>query len=197
MLLIVREYFKNFPARKKVAEILVNNGISIRNSKLFLGDVEISINAVAKAAGVNRKIVYHTIEYIEKTYELKCIFEMLRPNLSLEQVAPLMGWEAIEIKFKKGKFGCSLEKITKILSEKACEIRQIIGERELLNSNKLIIIVDRPIKMETIAEIRNIGDVETIVIHTAEKDKEKIVCNYCKVKYCPRKLMYKNLYKSK
>ncbi len=197
MLLIVREYFKNFPARKKVAEILVNNGISVKNSKLFIGNVEISINAVAKAAGVNRKIVYHTIEYIEKTYELKSIFESLRPNLSLEQVAPLMGWEAIEIKFRKGKFGCSLEKITKILSEKACEIRQIIGERELLDSNRLVIIVDRPVKMETIAEIRNIEDVETIVIHTAEKDKEKIVCNYCKVKYCPRKILYKNLYKSK
>ena len=197
MLLIVREYFKNFPARKKVAEILVNNGISIRDSKLFIGDVEISINAVAKAAGVNRKIVYHTIEYIEKTYELKSIFEALRPNLSLQRVAPLMGWEAIEITFKKGKFGCSLEKITKILSEKACEIRQIIGERELLDSNRLVIIVDRPIKMETIAEIKNIEDVETIIIHTAEKDKEKIVCNYCKVKYCPRKILYKNLYKSK
>ena len=197
MLLIVREYFKNFPARKKVAEILVNNGISIRDSKLFVGDVEISINAVAKAAGVNRKIVYHTIEYIEKTYELKSIFESLHPTLSLDRIAPMMGWEALEIRFKKGKFGCSLEKIVKILSEKACEIRQIIGERELLDGTRLVIIVDRPVKMETISEIRNIEDVDTIIIHTAEKDKEKIVCNYCKVKYCPRKILYKNLYRSK
>ncbi len=197
MLLIVKEYFKNFPARKKVAEILVNNGISVRNSKLYVGDVEISINAVAKAAGVNRKIVYHTIEYIEKTYELKSIFEKLHPILALDQIAPMMGWEAIEIIFKRGKFGCSLEKISKILSEKACEIRQIIGERELLDSNRLVIIIDRPIKMDTIAEIRSIEDVETIVIRTAEKDKEKIVCNYCKVKYCPRRILYKSLYKSK
>jgi len=197
MLLIVREYFKNFPARRKVAEILVNNGISVRNSKLYVGDVEIPINSVARAAGVNRKIVYHTIEYIEKTYELRSIFEKLTPHLMLENIAPIMGWEAIEIQFKKGRFGCSLEKITKILSEKACEIRQIIGERELLDRNRLIIIVDRPVKMDTIAEIKRIEDVETIVIHTAEKDKEKLICNYCKVKYCPRKILYKELYRSR
>jgi len=191
MLFIVKEYFKNYPARRKVAEILVNNGISIKNSKPYLGNIEISVNAIAKAAGVNRKIVYHTIEYIENTYELRSIFERLHPELNLDNVAPAMGWEVLEISFKKGKFGCSLEKIAKILSEKTCEIRQIIGERELMDSNKLVIIVENPLKMELISEIKNIESVESIMIHTAEKDKEKIICNYCKVKYCPRKVSFK------
>ncbi len=188
MLFIVREYFRNYPARKKVAELLVNNGISIRDSKPYLGDIEISVNAIARAAGVNRKIVYHTIEYIEKTYELRSIFERLTPILNLQNVAPVMGWEVIDIKFKKGKFGCALETLTKVLSEKTCEIRQIIGERELLEENRVLIIVEKPLKMDTIAEIKNIESVESIMIHTAEKEKEKIVCNYCKVKYCPRKI---------
>ncbi len=191
MLLIVKEYFKNFPARKKVAEILVNNGISVRNSKLYLGNVEISVNSIARAAGVNRKIIYHTIEYIEKTYELKSIFERLHPINSLINVAPIMGWEVLEIQFKQGKFGCSLERISKILSDKACEIRQIIGEREIIDSNKLSIVIEKPIKIGTIEEIRKIEGVESIIIHTSEKDKKKIVCNYCKVKYCPRKVSFK------
>ena len=191
MLLIVREYFKNFPARKKVAEILVNRGISVRDSKLYLGDIEISVNSIARAAGVNRKIVYHTIEYIEKTYELRSIFERLEPVNLLVNVAPILGWEVLEIHFKKGKFGCSLESITKILSDKACEIRQIIGEREIMDSNKLSIVIEKSIKLETIEAIRKIEGVESIVIHTSEKDKKKIVCNYCKVKYCPRKVSFK------
>ncbi len=188
MLYIIREYFKNYPARKKVAEILANNGIRIENSRLFLGDVEISINAIARAAGVNRKIVYHTIEYIEKTYELKSIFERMTPHLNLENVAPIMGWEVLEITFKKGKFGCSLEKIAKILRERACEIKEIIGEREIGESNRLVIIIENPLKMDTISAIKNIESVESIIIKTAEKDKEKIVCSHCKVKYCPRKV---------
>ncbi|NPA75489.1 MAG: regulator of amino acid metabolism, contains ACT domain protein [Euryarchaeota archaeon] len=188
MLFIVREYFKNYPARKKVAELLVNNGIAIRNSKPYIGDIEISVNSIARAAGVNRKIVYHTIEYIENTYELRSVFERLSPTLSLHNVAPVMGWEVIDIKFKKGRFGCALGELTRVLSEKTCEIRQIIGERELLEENRVLIIVEKPLRMETISEIKNIESVESIMIHTAEKDKEKIVCNYCKVKYCPRKI---------
>ncbi len=191
MLLIVEEYFKNFPARKKVAELLINLGISVRNSKLYLGDVDIPINSVAEAAGVNRKIVYHTIEYIEKTYELRSIFERIKPHTSLDVVAPIMGWEVLEITFKKGKFGCSLERIFKIMSEHSCEIRQIIGERQLIDKSRVLIVIEKPIKMEVIGDIRKIEGIESLTIHTSEMDKKKIVCSFCKVRYCPRKVSFK------
>ncbi len=191
MLLIIEEYFKNFPARKKVAELLVNLGISVKNSKLYLGEVDIPINAVAEAAGVNRKIVYHTIEYIEKTYELRSIFERLKPHMSLENVAPIMGWEVLEITFKKGKFGCALEKIFRIISERSCEIRQIIGERELVNKSRISIIFEKPISMDVVGEIRGIEGVDSLTLHTSEMDKKKIVCSFCKVRYCPRKVSFK------
>jgi len=191
MLLIVEEYFKNFPARKRVAELLITLGISIKNSRLYLGDVNVSINAVANAANVNRKIVYHTIEYIEKTYELRSIFERIKPHMSLRDVAPVMGWEVLEVTFKKGKFGCALEKIFKIISEKSCEIRQIIGERELIDKSHLTIIFERPIDMNVLSEIKEIEGVDTLTLHTSEIDKKKIVCSFCKVKYCPRKVSFK------
>ncbi len=191
MLLIVEEYFKNFPARKKVAELLVNLGISVRNSKLYIGNVDVPVNSVAEVAGVNRKIVYHTIEFIEKTYELRNIFERLEPTLSLAEVAPIMGWEVVEIEFKKPKYGCILEKIFHVLSEASCEIRQIIGERKSMDSSKLTIVLEKPVNIEAIGKIRALDGVETITLHTSEMDKQKIVCNYCKVKYCPRKVSLK------
>ncbi len=191
MLLIIEEYFKNFPARKKVAELLVTLGISVKDSKLYLGDVDIPINAVAEAAGVNRKIVYHTIDYIEKTYELRSIFERIKPHMSLVDVAPIMGWEVLEITFKKGKFGCALEKIFRIISERSCEIRQIIGERELVDHSRISIIFEKPINMEVVGEIRDIEGVDSLTLHTSEMDKKKIVCSFCKVKYCPRKVSFK------
>ncbi len=188
MLLIVSEYFKNFPARKKVAELLVNLGISVRNSKLYIGDVDVPVNSIAEVAGVNRKIVYHTIEYIEKTYELRSIFERLEPKLSLSKVAPIMGWEVLEIEFKKPKYGCLLERIFKILSDSSCEIRQIIGERLWTNGSRVTIVLEKPISMDAVGLIRKLDGVETITLHTSEMDKQKIVCSYCKVKYCPRKI---------
>jgi len=191
MLLIVEEYFKNFPARKKVAELLVQLGISVRNSKLYIGDVDVPVNSVAEVAGVNRKIVYHTIEFIEKTYELRNIFERLEPKLSLAQVAPIMGWEVLEIEFKKPKYGCILEQIFRILSDTSCEIRQIVGERENMERSRLIIVLEKPVDIEAVGKIRGLEGVETITLHTSEMDKQKIVCNYCKVKYCPRKVSLK------
>jgi len=191
MLLIVEEYFKNFPARKKVAELLVSLGISVRNSKLYIGDVDVPVNSIAEVAGVNRKIVYHTIEYIEKTYELKNIFERLEPKLSLSKVAPIMGWEVLEIEFKRPKYGCLIEKIFKILSDASCEVRQIMGERQLLDKSKLTIVLEKPLKMDAVGEIRKLEGVDTITLHTSEMDKKKIICNYCKVKYCPRKVSSK------
>jgi len=191
MLLIVEEYFKNFPARKKVAELLVELGISIRNSKLYIGDVDVPVNSVAQVAGVNRKIVYHTIEFIEKTYELRNIFERFEPKLSLAKVAPIMGWEVLEIEFKKPKYGCILEQIFRILSDTSCEIRQVLGEREGINGSKLIIILEKPVNIDAVGKIRGLEGVETITLHTSEMDKQKIVCNYCKVKYCPRKVSLK------
>ncbi len=191
MLLIVEEYFKNFPARKKVAELLVTLGISVRNSKLYIGEVDVPVNSIAEVAGVNRKIVYHTIEYIEKTYELKNIFERLEPKLSLSKVAPIMGWEVLEIEFKRPKYGCLLEKIFKILSDTSCEVRQVIGERQLFDKSRLTIVLEKPINMEAVGEIRRLDGVDIITLHTSEMDKQKIVCNYCKVKYCPRKVALK------
>ncbi len=188
MLLIIEEYFRNFPARKKVAEVLVKYGISVRNSKLYIGEIDVPVNSVAQVAGVNRKIVYHTIEFIEKTYELKSIFERLEPITSLSQIAPIMGWEVLEIELKRSNYGCLLEKIFKILSEKSCEIRQLVGEKEYTDRSRLTIVLEKPVNLEVVGAIRALEGVDSITIHTSEMDKKKLVCTYCKVKYCPRKV---------
>ena len=167
---------------------MVRHGISVRNSRLYIGDVDVPVNSVAQVAGVNRKIVYHTIEYIEKTYELKSIFERLEPIPSLSKMAPVMGWEVLEIELKKPNYGCILEKIFRILSEKSCEIRQIVGEKELTERSRITLVLEKPVDLEVVGEIRSIEGVDSITIHTSEMDKRKLVCTYCKVKYCPRKV---------
>lgn len=93
-MLILEAYFKNYPARRKVAEFLFENGLSVKNGKIYIKNVEVPISELARAIGVNRKIIYHTIEYIEKTYPpLKLVFERLNPLPSLIDVAPPLCWE--------------------------------------------------------------------------------------------------------
>ncbi|WP_084272443.1 hypothetical protein [Picrophilus oshimae] len=68
MILLLQEYFKDYPVKREIIEKLFENGISVKNGKLYLNDIEISISAVAKALKINRKTVYETMELIEKIY---------------------------------------------------------------------------------------------------------------------------------
>ena len=188
MLLILEHYFRSYSARKKVAEVLYTNGLSVRNSKIYSGEVEIPISSIANVAEVNRKIVYHTIEFIEKNYPLKVIFEKLTPAPNLSKLAPEMGWDVLEIGIKKGKFACTIGKVITALFDYKCHIRQVLGEEPISGTGKLTIVLEGTIPVDIISQIREVKGVGAISLHTSQSDVDKLVCNFCEVKYCPRRI---------
>ncbi|BAD86219.1 hypothetical protein, conserved [Thermococcus kodakarensis KOD1] len=135
MMLILEAYFKNYPARRKVAEFLFENGLSVKNGKIYIKNVEVPISELARAIGVNRKIIYHTIEYIEKTYPFKLVFERLNPLPSLIDVAPLMGWEVLEIDVEKDQYQMAFSDVLRLLAEDNTPIMEVFG-RNLRGRNK-------------------------------------------------------------
>jgi hypothetical protein len=189
MMLILEAYFKNYPARRKVAEFLFENGLSVRNGKIYLKNVEVPISELARAIGVNRKIIYHTIEYIEKTYPLKLIFERLNPLPSLIDVAPLMGWEVLEIDVEKEDYQGAFAEVMRILAENSVPVMEVFGRNLREETSKIFIVIDGTLPVETFARIRDIGGFQKLILHTPEKEKEKLVCNYCEVKYCPKRVL--------
>ncbi|AHL23556.1 MULTISPECIES: regulator of amino acid metabolism, contains ACT domain protein [Thermococcus] len=189
MMLILEAYFKNYPARRKVAEFLFENGLSVRNGKIYLKNVEVPISELARAIGVNRKIIYHTIEYIEKTYPLKLIFERLNPLPSLIDVAPLMGWEVLEIDVEKGDYQGAFAEVMRILAESNVPVMEVFGRNLREETSKIFIVIDGTLPVETFARIKDIHGFQRLILHTPEKEKEKLVCNYCEVKYCPKRVL--------
>ncbi|HDJ51206.1 MAG TPA: regulator of amino acid metabolism, contains ACT domain protein [Thermoprotei archaeon] len=184
---IISGYFDNFPARKKVVEVLLKYGLSVRNGKVYLGDsIEVPISAIAKAARVNRRIVYMTIEYIEKMPSLRIFFSKLRPTLSLVELAPFMGWEVLEIEELSEVNRCVFSDVLKAIFESNCQIRQVIGEKYEMGFGRYYIVLEGRISPDVIQKIGNIPGVLRITLRTPEKDKTKLVCTYCEVKYCPR-----------
>ena len=188
MLKILDEYFKEFPARKKVVETLYNYGLSIKEGKIFLGEMEVPISVIARYANVNRKIVYHTIEFIQKDYALRSIMERLSPEVNLSTVAPLMGWEVIEVVTPAGQFGCIMTELLRILSSQSCSIRQVIAMDAPEGQGKIQIIMEGSIPVDALEMVRDIEGVNSITIKTPEKDKEKLVCHHCKVLICNRRI---------
>ncbi|AMQ18584.1 hypothetical protein [Thermococcus peptonophilus] len=193
MMLILEAYFKNYPARRKVAEFLFENGLSVKNGKIYIKNVEVPISELARAIGVNRKIIYHTIEYIEKTYPLKLVFERLNPLPSLIDVAPLMGWEVLEIDVEKDQYQMAFSDVLRLLAEDNTSIMEVFGRNLREETSKIYIVIDGTLSTETFGKIKNIRGFKRLILHTPEKDKEKFVCNYCEVKYCPKRVLLENI----
>jgi len=193
MMLIIDEYFKSYPARKKVAEFLFENGLSIRDGKIYLRDVEVPISELARVIGVNRKIVYHTIEYVEQTYPLKLIFQRLNPLPSLVGVAPLMGWEVLEIELNKDTYLESFSRIMTMLSEEGVPVMEVFSRNLREEPSKLYIVIDGTLPVEVFGKIKYISGFQKLILHTPEKSKERLVCSYCEVKYCPKRVLMERL----
>ncbi|AEH25051.1 hypothetical protein [Pyrococcus yayanosii] len=188
MIHILEAYFKNFPARRKVVEFLWEAGLSVKNGKVYVRDVEVPISGIAKATGVNRKIVYHTIEYIESKPALKILFENISPTSTLISVAPLMGWEVLELTIQKGSYERAIAKLFSLLAEHGIRVVEISGRNPYESDSKVYVVIDGILPFDIFTALRAETTLEKIVIHTPEKNREKMICPKCEVKYCPRKL---------
>ncbi|AIF68756.1 hypothetical protein PAP_01585 [Palaeococcus pacificus DY20341] len=193
MMLILEEYFKNYPARKKVAEFLFENGLSVKNGKIYLKSAEIPISELSRVIGVNRKIVYHTIEYIEKTPPLKLIFENLQPFPSLVKVAPIMGWEVLELELEKHLYGPALSALIVLLTENKIPIMEIFSKNLSYEEARAYIIIDGTIPVDVFVRLKEIPGFKRLILHTPEKRKENLVCSYCEVRYCPKRVLFEKM----
>jgi predicted regulator of amino acid metabolism with ACT domain len=193
-MLLVDEYFKHYPARKKVAEALVRYGIRVRDGKTYCSDIEVPVSELARVIGVNRKIIYHTIEMIEKHNALRLFFEKLEPELKIEEIAPMMNWEVLEVELDGNAHKEATAKILEILSSEkgrliSAHLRNLYGE-----TPRLSVVIDRPLQSEIIALIKDVPGVKKLLLRTPEKDKLRLVCTFCEVEDCPRRLERGDVY---
>ncbi|MDI6855643.1 MAG: amino acid-binding ACT domain protein [Candidatus Thermoplasmatota archaeon] len=160
----VQKYFKKYPAQEKVAKALINLGLSVKNSKIYCKDIEIASTALARALSVDRRTVSSTIETIASDTKLAEIFKMLEPTCTLKNVAPVMGWDMLEIVLSNTKKPGLLGKIASELGRHNVNIRQAIGEDPQWSRGRLYIITDTKIPGNAILAIREIDGVENIII---------------------------------
>ncbi|MEM3026136.1 MAG: amino acid-binding protein, partial [Thermoproteota archaeon] len=95
----VYEKVKRYPAKVKVARLLVENGLRIADDgRIYCGPINIPDAKIAKAANADRRIVRNTVELIMKDEKLNNIFRALKPaGPNLVDAAPYLGFDVIEI----------------------------------------------------------------------------------------------------
>ena len=163
----INEKFKKYPARIRVAEKMIELGLSLNeDGKIYCGNLKISDKALATAANVDRRAIKSTIEVIREDEELYNLFSNIIPaGTLLKNIAKSIDLGVIEIEVGSESEGI-LSKTTNLISKKGIGIRQAYAEdTELQKSPILTIITEEPVKGDLINEFLKIKGVTRVSIY--------------------------------
>jgi predicted regulator of amino acid metabolism with ACT domain len=160
----IKKYLEGHPERLRVARVLVENGLSVRNGKIYLNQIEIPPVRVARVAEVDRRTVKETLTAIKANHELRLIFEGIRSaGLSLKEIAKHLNLGVVEITPVDARIPGILASSAAILAKTGLSIRQaIVDDPELSPEPKLTLIAEKKIPGEVIPDLLKIRGVAKV-----------------------------------
>ena len=164
---IIHEKFKKYPARIRVAENMIELGLSVHeDGKIYCGNLKISDKALATAANVDRRAIKSTIEVINEDSELFDLFNNIIPaGTLLKNIAKIVDLGVIEIEVGSDNEGV-LAAATNLITNNGINIRQAYAEdSELQKYPILTVITNEPINGELINEFLKIKGVNRVSIY--------------------------------
>jgi predicted regulator of amino acid metabolism with ACT domain len=160
----IEAFFCDKPAKLKLARLMVELGFSVDNKgNIVCGGVEIIDSSIAKAAGIDRRIVRETVKAIQGDSRMRKIFSENKPAGSfLKDIAPTLGYGVLEVRASPEAVGV-ISRATTYIAEAGVPIRQILAEDPDFNPDpKLIIITERQVPGEVVSKILTIPTVKKI-----------------------------------
>jgi uncharacterized protein len=157
----------NHPERLKVVRTLLESGLAIRRSRIYLNDIEVPVVKIARVARVDRRTVGETIKSIESNPELKSIFEKLgSAGISLKGVAHDLHLGTVEILVDNPSKPGILAGASGLLSEAGISIRQaLVDDPDLVPEPKLTLIADRAVPGDLVTRLREIPGVTRVSLY--------------------------------
>jgi predicted regulator of amino acid metabolism with ACT domain len=145
---------------------MVVHGLRVHESNVLAGEIKISDTALARAAGVDRRVVTATIATIGSSDELKSFFDRLLPVCHLRDVAPLMGWGAIEVVPTNASKPGILAGVAAIIAQAGISIRQVImDDPEIVDDPHGFIVTEAPVPERLLPQIKQVDGVKSVVLH--------------------------------
>lgn len=163
----IKKYLEGYPERLKVAQVLVANGLSVRNNGIYLNEIEVPPIRIARVAGVDRRTVNETLTAINANRELRMIFEDLRSaGHSLKEIAKHLDLGVVEITPVDAKTPGILANCATILAKNGLSIRQaIVDDPELSPEPKLVLIVEKEIPGELVQKFLSVNGVAKVTVY--------------------------------
>lgn len=163
----INEKFRKYPARLRVAEKMIELGLSLNeDGKIYCGNLKISDKALATASNVDRRAIKSTIDIICEDEDLYNLFSNIVPaGTLLKNIAKNLDLGVIEIEVGSESEGI-LANTTNLITEKGIDIRQAYAEDTELQENPILtIITEEPVKGDLINEFLKIKGVTRVSIY--------------------------------
>jgi len=162
---ILKKYFKEYPSQEKVAKLMLRYGLRIEGKGVYCGEIKITDSALARGAGVDRRVVASTIATIQREKSLRDVFLHLSPTPHLKEVARAMGWGGIEIIPTDARQKGILARTSSIIADAGISIRQaIVDDPYLTDDPHLLIVTETPIPVMLLPVIKSIPGVKDIIL---------------------------------
>ena len=162
----IAKYFNKYPKRRKIAQKMLEYGLSIQDNKIYCGNIELSDSKIARALNVDRRAIAATIKIIMEHPELTKIFSKLLPTAHLKDIAPNMIWGVIEIIPTDPSQPGIVAEVATIIADNNISIRQaIVDDFELSEEPRLFIVTEKHIPGSLIPKIKNATGVKAVLIY--------------------------------
>ncbi len=160
------KHFGKFPSQAKVAKLLLVHGLRVMDGRVYCGDIEIADMAIGRAAGVDRRIVRSAIDTIEESPELMAVYSRLQPTALLTEVAPAMGWTALEIIPTDAATPGIVAEVTGLIAREGISVRQtVVSDPDLSPDPRLFVITAGAVPSDLLPQIRACKGVRSVIIH--------------------------------
>ena len=164
---IINEKFKKYPARIRVAEKMIELGLSVHeDGKVYCGNLKIGDKALAEAADVDRRAIKSTIKIIKEDPQLFDLFNNIIPaGTLLKNIAKKIDLGVIEIEVGSENEGI-LAAATDLIAKNGINIRQAYAEdSEMQEYPILTVITDTSINGDLLNEFLKIKGVNRVSIY--------------------------------
>jgi predicted regulator of amino acid metabolism with ACT domain len=161
----IEEYFKAYPARWKVVSHLVRQGLAVKDGSVMSGDICIPASSVARACGVDRRVVTATIASIENDDFIRSVFRELEPTLFLAKAGARIGYGVLEIVVDDPSAPGIIHSVTSEIASAGISIRQVVADDPRFRDPPMLtIITEEPLPGNLLRRIREMEGVDHIIM---------------------------------
>lgn len=161
----IEAFFGRRREQKRVAEYLLKNAVRVDvDGRLYHRELEVPYSSVARVLGVDRRVIKSTVEFILSEPSLRNIYNRLDSALVLRDVAPELGFGAIEIIPTDASRKGIVAGVTKIIVDAGISIRQIVSDDPMFPGAETTVITEKPLPRKLIDRMLKIPGVKKVIV---------------------------------